>query len=430
MNSSICPIPWVHTAVQQNGDYRICCQAVHPPFGKIKGATINNTEINDVRNSVEFKQLRVDMLNDIKNPTCNLCYEEESHGLHSKRNHMLRAYSDVKYEETLTDGTIDTSKFPVRYLDLRFGNLCNLRCRYCGPTDSSLWYEEYALLSGQQPAVMNFYNSKTYQISKTNNKYEVDSDDFSWYENPKFWNKIEKVIPYVDRYYFTGGEPTVNKTHFKLLEKIIEMGYSKQVMLEYNSNMFAVPDKLYDLWENFKEVGIGCSLDGTGELAFYLRNPSTWDVVQKNVDKLGYNTSKHIHGSISTTVNVYNILDFLNMSKWLLDKGYPRLRRIPSYHMLVGPNEMCVQVLPYETKQYIKQQYEQFYIEIENCMGKDWADGVRQSYSGILTFMFAEDKTALLPKLYNSTKTIDALRNQKLRDVLPWLADILDKHAT
>ena len=208
------------------------------------------------------------------------------------------------------------------------------------------------------------------------------------------------------------------------------MGYSKQVMLEYNSNMFAVPDKLYDLWENFKEVGIGCSLDGTGELAFYLRNPSTWDVVQKNVDKLGYNTSKHIHGSISTTVNVYNILDFLNMSKWLLDKGYPRLRRIPSYHMLVGPNEMCVQVLPYETKQYIKQQYEQFYIEIENCMGKDWADGVRQSYSGILTFMFAEDKTALLPKLYNSTKTIDALRNQKLRDVLPWLADILDKHAT
>ena len=428
--STICPIPWDHIAIQQNGDFRICCQNIYAPFGKLtndKGtANVLNVPINDVRNFNEIKDLRKSMINGERNPLCNLCYNEEDLGLRSKRLNMLKIYkTDTYIDNTETDGTIDTNKFPLRYIDIRFGNLCNLKCRYCGPTDSSLWYEEYAEMAGGENVQMPFYGSKTYEIKKINNKWEIDSLDFKWYEDEKFWSQITKMIPYIDRYYFTGGEPTINKAHFELLRLIIDQGYSKQVVLEYNSNMFAIPDMLYDLWAEFKDVGIGCSIDGIDDMSNYLRPPSKWVTLSENLEKLGNQPVKTIHGSIATTISVYNVLHFLDISRWLLEKNFKRFKRIPSYHMLEGPNYMSVQVLPIETKEYIKQQYEIFYKEIDESYSVVWGDWFRTNYQGILNYMFAEDKSYLLPKLKYSTTKLDNLRGNDLATQIKWLAKIL-----
>ena len=430
-NSSMCPIPWTHIGVQQNGDYRICCQAIYKPFGKLeennKLLNVQTTDIDIARNHTELKSLRLQMLKNQRPSMCKLCYNEEQLGLSSKRKFMLLKYDTYNYQAlTKEDGTIDTTDFPLRYIDLRFGNLCNLKCRYCGPGDSSLWYDDF--VQSNDTNVINYYGSKEYNLVKVNNKWEIDSLDFQWYEDEKFWNTMKRMIPYIDRYYFTGGEPTINKTHYDLLQLIIDFGYSDNVTLEYNSNMVAIPDKLYAQWDHFQEVVIGCSIDGYQEYANYLRYPSKWDDLEENLNVLGYRSNKRISGSISTTINVFNILNFLELSKWLLTKNYKRIKKTPSYHVLEGPTSMSVQVLPIKIKELIKEQYELFYTDIDTQYGKSWGDEFRKNYSGIINYMMAKDASHLLPKLAEETLKLDRIRHQNIADVIPWLYEILKGH--
>jgi len=429
--STICPIPWNHIAIQQNGEFRICCQNIYSPFGKLKEnevfLSINNSTIDEARNSNLIKELRSTMLKGERHDLCRLCYSEEDVGLHSKRNHMLSIYGTENINEyTDSDGSIDTNKWPVRYIDIRFGNLCNLKCRYCGPTDSSLWYEDYYKLQKSETAKISYYGSKIYEIKKENNKYIVDSLDFEWYEADNFWQQIDKLLPHIDRYYFTGGEPTINKTHFELLQQIIDKGYAKNVVLEYNSNMFAIPDKLYDQWKEFKEVGIGCSIDGINDMSNYLRPPSKWDVLEKNLDILGNNPTNTIRGSIATTVSVFNVLHFLDITKWLLQKNYKRIRRAPSYHVLEGPKPMSIQVLPIATKEFILAEYEEFYKYIGITYGAPMEADYRKMYSGITNYMMAKDNSSFLPDLKIHTQRLDDIRGDDLSLHVPWLSKILE----
>lgn len=432
-NSSICPIPWTHIGIQQNGDFRICCQAIYKPFGKLKDdngnlLNIKNTDIETARNHKDLKSLRLQMLKNQKPALCKLCYDEEKVNLNSKRKFMLKKYDTSVYQAlTEEDGSINTKQFPLRYIDIRFGNLCNLKCRYCGPGDSSLWYEDF--VEHHKTDVINYYGQEDYKLEKVNNKWTIKSLDFEWYEDEKFWNEIKNLLPYIDRYYFTGGEPTINKTHYNLLQLIIDEGYSNRVTLEYNSNMVAIPDKLYDQWDHFQEVAIGCSIDGYLDYANYLRYPSKWEDLEHNLDVLGYRSNKRINGSLSTTVNVFNILNFLDLSAWLMTKNYKRIKKTPSYHVLEGPASMSVQVLPAETKQWITDQYEEFYTKIDQLYGTAWGDEFRKNYSGIINYMMAKDTSHLLPKLAAETKSLDVIRNQKIEEVIPWLAKILEKHS-
>jgi hypothetical protein len=157
----------------------------------------------------------------------------------------------------------------------------------------------------------------------------------------------------------------------------------------------------------------------------YLRPPSKWITLSENLEKLGNQPVKTIHGSIATTISVYNILHFLDISRWLLEKNFKRIKRIPSYHMLEGPDYMSVQVLPSETKEYIKEQYEIFYKEVDAAYSTIWGDWFRTNYQGIINYMFSEDKSYLLPKLKYSTTKLDNLRGNDLAVQIEWLAKIL-----
>jgi hypothetical protein len=119
-------------------------------------------------------------------------------------------------------------------------------------------------------------------------------------------------------------------------------------------------------------------------MANYLRPPSKWAVLESNVDYLGYLNSNVTHGSISTTISVYNILHFIDLTKWLIEKNYTRIKRTPSYHILEGPEFMSIQVLPFESKVYIKAQYELFFNELETRYSHDFAQMVRKNFDGIL----------------------------------------------
>lgn len=435
---TICTIPWQHLAIQQNGDYRICCQIIDKPYGKLsqddKFLNAQSSTFESIRNHPTLAELRKSMINGEKHSLCNLCWKDEANGLNSKRIFMS-GINDPDYIEkieklTKDNGTIDVTDFPITYLDLRFGNLCNLKCRSCGPNDSSLWYEDYYNMSGgtNESIPLWFYGSTDYKIGRSGKTFDIigpHSDDFKWYEKESFWTEFELNIQNVDRLYLTGGEPLVNKAHFKLLQMCVDHGVAEKISLEYNTNMHAVPELIYELWSHFKSIDVGCSIDGINDMANYLRPPSTWVGLEKNIRSFAMLKHQSLHVKLSTTISVFNILNFLELSDWLVKNETNNLQGMPSFHVLHNPDYMSVQVLPIETKQWIVAQYENFFVEAETKYSKDWAEAFRRCYAGILSFMMGTDKTHLLPVLKEKTIMLDKLRNQDLSLIAPWLYKIL-----
>lgn len=422
MDHKICPLPWNQLSIQQNGDFRLCCQCVHPPFGKLQHGdgtymNVENSTIEEARNSSLHKRVRKQMLAGEKPPECKLCWDEEAVGFKSKRLHMIQEYGIDCVANTHEDGTIDSA--PLEYLDLRFGNLCNLKCRSCGPSDSSLWYSDWIELNNHTE--FSFYDGKRYKLEQVNNTWSLKNKDFEWYENNKFWDDFTQVLPKINRLYLTGGEPLVNKAQWKLLELCIELGYAKNIILEYNSNMTKLPTHAFDLWKEFKAVNIGCSIDAVGDLANYVRYPSDWESVAGLLYKFNDYPERNLVGKFSPTVSILNVIGMLELTDWLYFKRPRNIRPMPSYHLLHGPEFLNLTVLPQDTKQWIVNQYEEWYN------GATWREPYRKHFAPILEFMLSQNNEHLLPRLKEHTTILDKSRNQDVRNYLPWLADILDK---
>ena len=418
MENKICPLPWNHLSVQQNGDFRLCCQCVHPPFGK-PGMRIQEHSINDVRNSELHQRVRQQMLNGEEPIECKLCWDEEASGLTSKRIHMLKHYSVEKIAASST-GVIDVNEFPLEYVDLRFGNLCNMKCRSCGPGDSSLWYEDVAA-ANQGRTTFEFYSSKQYQLTKINNVWTLKDDDFLWYEDEKFWDTIKTVVPHINRLYMTGGEPFISKAQWRLLNLCIELDVSSNIVLEYNTNMTRLPDDAFELWAKFKEIHIGCSIDAIGELAYYMRYPGKWETIQENILRLGTADCKNIVAKFAPTISVFNVLGFLDLVDWLHDNYTPNIRPNPSFHILEGPGYQNIQTLPMETKKWIASEYNKWYASAK------WHARYQHQFDNIIKYMMAQDRSHLLPDLKYNVQILDQQRSQNILDYVPWLAKVLDQ---
>ena len=92
------------------------------------------------------------------------------------------------------------------YLDLKFGTLCNLKCRSCGSVNSSSWKTDEKLIYGRV----------------------LDNKDALWVKkNPDIWDELDKIMHTVEHMDFTGGEPFMIEQHFDLLRHAVESGYAK-----------------------------------------------------------------------------------------------------------------------------------------------------------------------------------------------------------
>ena len=137
-----CILPWVHLYGCLGGTFHLCC---HSEFNA-KNPTILGTHedrLPDIWNGEPLKKIRNDFLKG-KTPTeCEeACYDMERKGGISNRIQVNKRFENKQYlqENTNPDGSIDN--YPS-YVDIRFGNLCNLKCRMCNPWASNQWVEEW-----------------------------------------------------------------------------------------------------------------------------------------------------------------------------------------------------------------------------------------------------------------------------------------------
>jgi MoaA/NifB/PqqE/SkfB family radical SAM enzyme len=337
MNSTYCSLPWTHLASHPDGGVTLCCISDHTNaasrsrnFEPLYYYDLNKDKLDNIMNSDFYKKTRLEMLNGIKPKACLRCYQEEDNNVRSKRieeNEKLGFTEDMAKAITSVDGTIPVN---FKFVELRLGNLCNLKCRTCNPVSSTSWIVPYQKLQQELTFVTN-YDRK------------INS---SWTESDEFWTDLFEHSADIQLIYVNGGEPTLVEKHWKYLEELIKRGYNKQITLWYNINMTNLPDKLIDLWKEFKKVQVTCSIDDLYERNDYIRSGSKWSEVVTNLDKIqSYNW---IESSVCQTIswlNVFYVNDFIK---------YMRQRNL-HVHMnyVYDPKFLSVQILPTEYKKII-----------------------------------------------------------------------------
>lgn len=432
-NNTFCPIPWIFQAVRNNGDIRVCCQAnvtknqgvVRHKNKKSYNAGIHN--LAKARNADLMKKIRLNMLNGEWNNECERCKVEENSGLNSRRQYELEQWK-YSIEDAKKDTEIDGSikKSPVVYYDLRFGNFCNLACRMCGPTDSHTWYKQW----------LSYHNSDTYidthgvvKLYK-NEKGRWVTKDYDWHESKSFWKQLDNNIQNIQHVYMAGGEPLLIEKHYDFLEKCIDKGYSKNITIEYNTNMTVLPDRVLDMWTHFKQVRVGASIDGKEEVLEYQRWPIKWTTAYENLLKLDKLCAKsdNVIAWLAFTVTAYNVWHLPDFMQWkLLNSNFKKInsskrRPIITHHVAHGPKRTNIKILPNDIKKEITQKYN------DCCKKSDLfnvPENTKQNFKKILqsvnNYLMQDIDSKYFEEFLRFTNFIDKERNQNIVNVFPLL---------
>ena len=284
-SDSFCILPWVHVNLNPNGNIVPCCIT----HGDNIMGNINESPIEEIWNSTKMKDLRQQLLDGKKPAICKRCYDKERSGSTSHRQH-----SNTKFSHLLGDAQTAEAKLNLKHWDFRFSNLCNLKCRTCGPEFSSSWVPDAEKISIRP-------NKKFDKVTKNKNK--------------NIYDLIDNNISNVERIYFAGGEPLLMDEHWYILQKLDDLG-RHDVVLEYNTNLTTLvrgnKSVLY-YWDKFK-VDVWPSIDEIGERAEIIRSGTVWPKVEDNLKEIieaGINPQPSITVSVMNVHRLKEIVDHL-----------------------------------------------------------------------------------------------------------------------
>ena len=261
-------------AVDPDGSVKSCCIAKEK-IKKSSGTAYNlgYDSLKDIINSPDYVEIRRKMLAGEEVPGCIQCYNIEKYNPTSSKRTLYNTtwLSDVDIQNKIAQGTHIISE--VHEFDLRFGNLCNLACRSCLPINSSQLEKELVDLESTTN-IKQFFQIETY----------AGIND--WYQTDLFTENFNSTVDKIKSLYITGGEPTIIKKNYEIMQLLVDRGYSKNIKLIFNSNMTNMNPSFYDLLPHFKTVIFYASIDGYGSIQEYLRYPSNWEQIDKNIHKL------------------------------------------------------------------------------------------------------------------------------------------------
>ena len=449
MNKKFCPLPWISEAVRNNGDLRVCCHAKASKsqgvYRKADGSSFNATidSLDEARNSELAKELRLSMLNNSTHDVCTRCDQEDASGIRSRRQYETENWShfftlDDATKLTNDDGSIDPHKVPIAHYDLRFGNLCNLKCRMCGPTDSNQWYEDHVKVWGGQ----SFKDShgKVELIQNQKGRWITKNNDYDWIDSENFWQQLENKVHDLQHVYIVGGEPLLIDQHYEMLQLCVDKGAAKNIMVEYNTNITNIPQRAWDIWKHFKRIQIGASIDGINDINDYIRYPSKFSKISENLHKFDQ-AEGNFNIWVACTIQAYNVHHVPQFMKWMVEQDFKRVQSnidepFLTPHPLHNPKHLNMRILPPEAKEYIRNAYDEFINWVDEYSSryndprkiKGYQNRARKILNGYHNYMIQEDWSDQLPKFWEYTKKLDELRNQSYEETFPEMYEFIKKY--
>jgi MoaA/NifB/PqqE/SkfB family radical SAM enzyme len=302
-----CVLPWVSLEASPIGTVRPCCLADDELLDDAgQKFSLLSADFASIQNSTSMRTLREQFLKEEQPQTCRKCWNEERAGRVSKRMHTL---DRMKHMGITSEWTAEAK--PLLFLDLKLGNICNLKCRICGSWSSSQYAsEEIAQLPPAEKKL-----SFAYQMLKQG----------AWpRENTSFWNQIDTVLEDIRYIEFTGGEPFLISEHFDMLQGIVDRGIAGNVEIHYNTNGTQYPEHAVEIWKHFKTVEIAVSIDDLGERFEYQRSNAVWSEVVDNINRFRALRAEYsnIQLQCCATVNIFNIRYIDQLAQWLVTQDF------------------------------------------------------------------------------------------------------------
>ena len=302
-NRNFCPMPWAGLMYNMDGKVKNCIRSAGS-IGDLKQNSIQEILHGPVNLDTQQRMLA-------KQPgqNCHTCYDLEGDktgfDIISDRIFYIRELKHVPLD------TYQHNQHELNTIDVRWTNLCNFACVYCGPEFSSSWADELET-----------------KITKPDN---VRFNDFKRY--------IFDHAATLKHVYLAGGEPLLMKENIELLDLLQKV--NPGVNLRINTNLSKTNTQVFDRICEFKNVHWTVSVETMADEFEYIRyGGSCTDFLENllTIQKLNHKISFNMlwlllnYRSVFTCVDYLNSLGFHNNSfiiGALLTPEYLNIRHLP-----------------------------------------------------------------------------------------------------
>jgi organic radical activating enzyme len=396
-HDKFCVLPWVSLEASPIGTVRPCCLAddeILSDFGD--KCHLDTHDFDTIRNTHHMRHLRQEFLNGKQPHTCRKCWQEESAGRTSKRMHTLDRLKHMIPDQPWTEDAR-----PLMFLDLKLGNICNLKCRICGSWSSSTFATE------------ELTNLRPGEDRKTSHHYQMLRQGAWPRENKKFWSEIDQVVDQIRYIEFTGGEPFMIQEHFDMLQGLVDRGIAHQVEIHYNTNGTQYPEQAEEIWQHFRHVEVAFSIDDVGARFEYQRSNAVWSEVCENIERFRSMRERLLNMTLQVccTVNVFNVLYLAQVAEWIDQQDFDFVY----WNIMHDAEYFSIRSLPDSSKTTIAEHLRSALVPART----------QREFDNVITFM-RRGVSSDGSRMREEIARVDRRREQNLCHVAPELAEIID----
>jgi len=318
-----CPMPFVTLAVNPNNWLTRCMMSNHN-MGTIERDSYSNKN---------FTTLRQNMLDGIWDEKgCHSCWYKESNGQTSRRNKWFNKVGELKYmgAENVYEQNLNIERNKIKHLYMNFNNICNFKCRMCGPHFSNAWIPDWKKMGN------------TIKQDTQNPKQQIDID--------KFLKEFGPELGELYGIWVTGGEPFMDNSVFDFFDKLKQYCDPAQLKVLITTNASKLDVHRLEELSGFKRLQIHVSIDATGDLYPYMRGYNySWAEADAKIKEL-YDTQQKYNFKLSLngTYQIYNMLNLQEFYDWCL--SYVGIDYI-EHRVLTGPKQLQARHASDERKQ-------------------------------------------------------------------------------
>lgn len=249
----------------------------------------------------KYEQLQVNRkdpaynFENLKDNACARCHNDEQVHGESVRTRIRK----LKNTNLTT-----SSERKTRFLQFTFSNFCNLKCKYCGPGNSSSWNEDVDISEG----LFRVYMDKTETLSMEDRMLEL----------------IKKLdLSELKSVGIFGGEPFMARKFPELMETIYKKANPGRIYFWLNTNGSIFPKpRIIEMLSEFAVADIRLSNESVGNLSEYIRNGLDWEQFDRNTDKwLEASVGTGIDLKVHAAHNVWSVNKVEEFYNWVKSKG-------------------------------------------------------------------------------------------------------------
>lgn len=304
--NNFCSAPWNLVYVGVDGSVATCSN------GKEYFGNLKHNSIEEILSNPRRREIKIEILNDAVSKNCVQCLVMENSGTSGKKySHLRNHYNAVSRDVDINYR--DPDQFVLGALDLHWSSLCDLKCVTC-------WARQSSSLAVEQGLPIQHLPTK---------------------DALKFIDWVVANQSTLKEIYLSGGEPTLIKYNYKLLEKINKRD---DLLIRVNSNMmWDFDNPVINEILKFPNVMFTCSADAFEQRFEYIRRGANWGkfknrleflLKQPNVSVRINSVFSVLNGGIFTNVIDYfkqnfNIEDF-TINQCDMDQHQLRCRNLPT----------------------------------------------------------------------------------------------------